>query len=279
MRLDLERTRSGGMAVTVELGNQRVRAALDTGATITMISPRLAGRLELTPHARSSVVDAAGRERPLLIAGPVALRWGNVATRLALVAWSPDRGEVPGADGLEAVLGADALAGVDVLIDALRGRMWVAASGTLAAWVEGEEVALRSIGTRVAVEIELVDRGREPMRLPLIIDSGASAPVMFGSAATAMLNAGGFSSTSTLATAGGFSKVRTVTLGRARIGSRSVRLGQAALLPEVTDREEAGLVPLTALGPTLIEVASSRALLGARLRPAPRADVVAAGAP
>jgi len=266
----LRRTPAGLLATEVTLAGTQVVAALDTGASLTLVAPALAARLGLVPSARSTVVDASGRERPLLLAAAVPLRWGDLAVALPWVGWTPGAAALPGADGLAAVLGADALAGADVLIDAGRRRLRVAPAGALAAWVDGDPVAVRAIDGRPAIELEVEGGDGATARLPLVIDSGADAVVLFGAAAArAARERSSTRRGATLTTASGAAAAVTVALGRAQAGARALRLGRAVVMPELVDRVEAGLLPLEALGSVRLDLASGSAVLAARLRSRP----------
>ena len=270
VELTLHRTPVGLLAVDVTLAGRQVRAALDTGLSGTLLTPALANRLGLVAAARSTVVDAAGHERPLLLAAEVAVSWGGVGSTLPWVGWTPGAIELPGSDGLEAVVGADALAGVDVLIDPGRRRLRVAPAGALAAWIDGDAIAVAEIEGRPALEVALEKVGGDAGRLQFVIDSGANTVVLFGAAAASALARAGRSGQAIMNAALGARPTDLVRLGRARAGARSLRLGSAAALPEVLDRSEAGLVPLEALGPLRLDMASRSATLSARLRTASR---------
>jgi len=266
----ITRTRAGLIAAEVVLADVPVRAALDTGASVTLVSAALATRLGLVAAARSSVTDAGGGERPLLLAATVEIHWGGVRARLPWVGWVPGTVGLEGASGLDAVLGADALATADVLVDARRGRLRVAPAGSLAAWIDGDAVPLRAIEGRPALDVEVGNLGAGNSPLPLVVDSGADVTVLFGAAAAAALAQRGGGRALGMDTAGGTVQVAPVRLGRARAGATSWRIGRAAAIPQVRDRSEAGLVPLDALGSLRLDMASGNAVLSAVLRDRPR---------
>jgi hypothetical protein len=280
--LALARSASGYLTVVVAIGNVRMSLALDTGSSQTMIAAEHAARLGLVARERLGVVDARGELVEGLGSGPVPLALAEGRELLLpQVVWIPGRSRLlPRGDDLDGLLGADLLAAHDVWIDAAGERMRLGAPGELAAWFDGAELPLASIGGRPAIDVELLDVGRRPLVVRLVIDSGAEAVVLFGAAAERLAAArrgAGLARAVTLSTAHGAAASDAAPVGRARSGGVRLRRGHAALLPAVRHRAEDGLVPLDRLGPVLLELAGGRAVLEARPRDASthRPDLVA----
>lgn len=269
----LERTGTGRLSVPVEITGERMVWALDTGATMTMIAASLARRLALRATVELAVTDVTGRVRPALAGGPIELRLGGVPLRLAEVGWFPGGDGDYELEGLGGVLAADALPALDVALDAGEGRARFAPAGALAGWFDGAAVPLATIAGRPALEVQLRDLGRRPVTVRLVLDSGADRPILFGELARRLASIRAASTrTGELASAHATSAVDFAMVGRGTAGGNPLRLGRAALLPALESRQEDGLLPLAALGPVLLESARGRALLGARLRAAPRPE-------
>lgn len=265
--LALEPTKSGLLAVPVEVGGEGMRWVLDTGAGRSMIPAALATRLALAPRARFDLVDARGTVRVALAGGPLHLRLGDTAVELPLVGWLPGGALFFEDEGFDGLLAADLLARVDLWVDAGAGRLQVTPTGGLGGLFGGTPVPLGLADGRPVVAVSLVDLARQPVELRLVIDSGADRTVLFGPSAERVAAARrALAVPASLTSAYGGGEIALALLGRARLGGAPLRLGRAALLAATRDREEDGLLPLSALGPVLFELAAGRVTVGARPR-------------
>lgn len=263
--LRLERSRDGLPVVAVELGGERLRAALDTGAFRSMIVPAAAERLGLRPRARFEIVTASGPARAALCAGPVVLEVAGHELESDCLGWIPGEARLPGPADVDLLLGADALGSASLWLDLAGGRARIAASGALTEWVRGERRPLTLAESRPAVAATLPGGSPQPLRL--VLDSGSSALLLFGDAARrAGEGARGRRTVAALETVTGGARREAVSLAKLEVGSLRIRSAWGLLLPEVGDREEDGLLPLAALGPVLLDLSSRLVVLGARLR-------------
>jgi len=270
LELALERTRGELLAVPVEVGGERMRWALDTGAGRSMITAALAAQWGLAPRARFDVVDTRGQVRTALAGGPLAVCLGEVEVRLELVGWLPGERLFFEEEGLSGLLAADLLAGVDLWVDDDDVRLRVAPAGGLVSAYGGARLPVELLEGRPAILLELAGLERRPVALRLVVDSGTDRTVLFGARAVQLAAARrGLAGSAALVAAHGASVVALAPLGRARAGEVTVRLGMAALLPATRDREEDGLVPLAALGPVLFELSAGRVTVGASPRAPP----------
>lgn len=253
--------------LSVAIAGETFRFVLDTGLTRSMIAASLAARLALVPRARFAVVTAAGPAREGVCAGPLTVAIGTQPLAIECLGWVPGTRQLEGAPEADGILGADALTSVDLLVDLQRARVRVAPPGTLAAWVEGDAQRVTRIEGRPALAAELGGLGTSPRTARLVIDSGANLTVLFGALAEeAAQRHPRRLRPARLTTAASEVHVAVAPLGRVRAGGVELALRRAALATEVTDREEHGLVPLSALGPVLFDLVGGRVVLGARLR-------------
>lgn len=268
--LRLERSRGGLPVVVAAVGGETLRFALDTGTSRSMIAASVAERLRLAPRAKYQLVTAAGAPRTALCAGPVEARIGGATLALDCLGWVPEERLLAGAEDVDGLLGADALASVDLWIDASRGRARIAPQGTLGDWVEGERLAVERVERRPAIRVTLRSLGRRGEPVQLVIDSGADRILLFGELARRTGSAlRAEARPGTLATATATARVATVPLGDLGAGRMRLDAGWAGLLPGVVDRVEHGLLPLARLGPVLLDLGGGLLVARAKLRTAP----------
>jgi len=260
----LERSRGEMLAVEVRIAGRAVRMAIDTGATNSMIAGELAEELGLAARAHFPLRDAAGEVRDALCAGPMTLDLGGVELRSDCLGWVPETRRVGRVDGLDGVLGFDALASADIWIDFAARRLAAAPSGTLDGLYAGTPVHFERLYGRPIVAVEPLKRHVPDRPLRMVIDSGSNAVVLFGATARSVpLRPDGFGSRTLVAS---YSRtfVSRGRVGRARLGELNFDLGDATLLPEVVGRHEDGVVPLALLGPVLFRSGHDEILLDAR---------------
>jgi hypothetical protein len=272
--LDMQLTRSaaGLPVVVLHAGGETLRFGLDTGTSQSLVSGGVARRLGLRPHSRFLLADVAGAPRGGLCARAPRLRLGELPIALECLAWVPEEWTLASAEDLDGVLGADALAHLDLWIDLRHTpvRARVAPPGSLLAWVDGTRLRLEVIERRPAIAAEL-DFGHHTPAARLVLDSGSDGLVLFGRLAERAALARPLQrTTARLQTATSTRGVTMVPLGGLRSGRLLLGPGWAALLPHVLDRTEDGLLPLAALGPILLDVSNGVAIAGARFRGRPR---------
>jgi hypothetical protein len=136
------------------------------------------------------------------------------------------------------VLGQDVLRSANWWLDYRRRVLIADDGGALLPFETGERVAVRWEADRPTVDALLSDR----TALRLVLDSGASAPILFhGVAILGQGEAGG----TLLTTVAGAATARWVTLGPLRVGALVVRPPPAAMLEGERSRarREDGLLP------------------------------------
>ncbi len=254
------------LAAPVTIGGQERWLILDTGAKRSMITSRLADELGLRPRARYEIVSPVGGVLHAFCAGPVMLRLGDLPLPVECLGWVPSEPGIAFPSGASGILGVDALRKIEVLLDARRARLWVGAPGGLMPLVAGEVVPVRNCDCLPALAGEVRLRGGRA-RLPalLVVDSGASDPLIFGATGQALAAGGAPAGNYVLETAAGRG-VNQAAVIEITLAGRRLRPGSAALLPDVRDREEDGLLPATLLGPFLLDLPGSRIVLGAHWR-------------
>jgi hypothetical protein len=252
------------LAAPVTIGGARRWLLVDTATKRSLITKRLAEELGLRPRQRLAILSPLGEVRQAACAGPVEVRLGGVALVVDCVGWAPAGPDIAFHAGTDGILGVDALRQVEVLLDEPRERMWVAAPGRLAPWVTGDAVPIRLCEGLPAIAVEMRRRGaRTPRPAILLVDSGASDPLIFGVAAEAMAAAGSRTRRYELATVAGRSTARSTTVEIA-FGTGRASLASAMLIPDFRDREEDGVLPTALLGRFLLDLPASRLVLNVR---------------
>jgi hypothetical protein len=259
----LGRARSGMPTVEVRLAGRSARLGLDTGATRTTISGRLAEELGLVATSRFEERDASGVAREAKCAGPLELDLGGVALRSECVGWVPGSRRAGRLDSVAGVLGFDALSSADVWIDVAGGQLVTATPGGLRGRFRGVAVTVERRFGRPMISGEAAASSFAGRALRLVVDSGSDAVVLFGDAASELGRHALPGAPELLSAAFSRRFVRRAEIGLFRAGPLAVELGQARLLSQVRDRVEDGVVPLAALGPVLFEAGRSEILLEA----------------
>lgn len=275
--IDVLRSDSGRLVVTAAVAGEPLRWEFDTGAAVTMIAARHARRWGVEPREVWSATDTAGRSLDVLAGGPLVLALGELRVELGEVGWYSDREPEFEREGLAGVLGADALAQIDLALDLEGRRARVAPSGALGAWYEGVRETVEPIDGRPALRVDLADLGQRPVSARFVLDSGADRMVIFGHLAERVASRRArFLREGELTGVHGSRRVAFAPPGRAAAGGVALRVSLAALLPDTTWRDEDGLLPAAALGPLLLQLGEGRVVLDARLRDLPRPSL---GAP
>ena len=254
-RTPLRTLGDGLFAVPVEIAGAPLHMLLDTGANRSLIWAPVAEQLHLTPRARFPLQTPNGAV-DAVCAGPIAVRVGGVSLAIDCLGWSSELEVTALGERVSGVLGADALASLPVLLDLGRGRLVL---GTEALAVVGFEVPLTLVEGRPAISLAAPSAAGEARRLRLVLDSGANDLVLFGSAAASARTGG----STRMATLTGSRQVETAEAPRLGGLNRSPR--RAVLLPDVADRDEDGLLPLSAAGPVAFDWSRGVAILGARV--------------
>lgn len=268
---------------------------VDTGATRSRVDARLAARLGLRAQARYPLLGLDGRERlalcaPATIAFPEADGVGalgksssgervpveveaeieaEIEAKVDCLAWSA---ALPVPLALDGVLGADALTQADVLLDTEAGRVRVAPAGTLRPWVEGDAMQVHLLAGRPAVAGRWSERDGGSAGF-LVLDSGADVAILFdGTAASSRSSAPHRESGPRLRveTTGATITAATTRLLSLQVGSLRLSARNALLLPGAELRDELGVIPVAAFGPTLFALREGLVVVGARLRLEPR---------
>lgn len=264
---------AGGWTVGAEIDGRQLRLLLDTGSSRSYVRREVAVSLDLRPRARFEIVDAVGSSDGVC-AGPVPVRLGAFSTSVDCLSWRPK--PVPGEAallprGVDGILGTDAFADGRFLIDPGQGSLTVGGP-ELDSWIEGTEAVSGVAEGRFWIELRPVARRAGTVRaLRLVVDSGTDQALLFGEAARAQGHAAVDATNALqLRTLSGARSVRAARLPRLASGEWFLRRGLAVLLPEVEDREEDGVVPLSGLGAVYLDASAGRVVLDARLRAVPR---------
>lgn len=247
----------GLFAVPVEVDGQPLRMLLDTGASRSLIRPRIAAALHLTPRARIALHTPAGVIGMAECGGPTSLVLGGRTLTLECIGWSTEIDLDAVKSGIDGVLAADVLASLPIHIDWNRRLLTV---GPDALSVSGREVRLELVEGRPSLTLTPGAIGRRDTRWSLVVDSGASTMVLFGEAASAV--SGPRVSAARVSTVSGQRRALWGMVPRLRGLQRPPR--QALLLPGINDRVEDGLLPLAAVGSVAFDWRRGVAILGAR---------------
>ena len=213
------------------------RFLLDTGASHSSISARLADRLDLRPVAKTLVTTPAGDSWRVVVAlRRVAI--GNVAAERVLASVAPTEQLVD--SNIHGVLGQDVLAELHFTLDYRERLLW---------WGEPHPAHGK---TRVALEwvagcpvLRAATAGADGSALRLIPDTGASHLVLFQSAAAALPRVRAAPELFTLRTLADRRTVQQVVVAELRVGDIALTNQPAALIDSTPQRIPAdGLLPL-----------------------------------
>lgn len=169
----LARLEGGLWAVRACVGPEArpLTLVLDTGAERTVLDSGVARALGLTPvpwgllGTPAGLVEAATVRLPRLALGP--------HVRADVPVLVADLSTLGAGDGVDGILGMDALAGPHVLIDFANGALSFPTDG-VAAVPEGVSLPARASGARVVVDARIDGRDRA-----LVLDTGAETIVLF----------------------------------------------------------------------------------------------------
>ena len=222
--IPLESTRSAFVvSVSVRSGHAH-RFLFDTGSSISVITPELASRIG---------ASISGSTRAITTSGPVTVgrarledvRIGTLRVALMDVLVVP-LPRFPSHGSIDGIIGADILAGRGYRID-VRGRCLhldaVATAGTV--------VAAQEIAGRIVLKAG---------EMNLVLDSGASFPVLLSGRARALASPDEFLE---MTTASGRETVRSGVIDRFTIGDATLRDVRVAFGPQLDPREDA-LIPI-----------------------------------
>ena len=216
---------------------------LDTGATITMIEPALARRLDLSLGERESLADVASehvgrrsRLRSLTIGSTTIVDSDVVVASL---------GDVKTLDArVQGVLGNDVLGRGSFLLSHLQARLEFDGDGKLAERVRGTRMPLHQTGGRFLVEGEIPGIHRP---LSFVLDSGCLSVFLFEKTPGDL--AGGLGADRgrlTVHTTTGVRELPTGRLRGLRLAGGSLGSPQALILNDLgalEGRVEDGLLP------------------------------------
>ena len=268
-RFQLARSASGLAVVPATIGDVPVRLGIDTGTSRTLVNAQVAARLRLAPTERLSVAGAATGDSAALCGPAPDIRIGAMAFGLDCLGWVPGETRLAGAEDVDGLLGADALAHFDLWIDVTQTppEARFAPPGSLGAWMSGRPIALEILSRRAVVSAELVPIDSHAVSARLVLDSGANALVLVGAAANDFARAmrpaqrPGLVHTTTSRRPVPLAVIRGLWVGGARLDVRT-----AALMTEIANRAEDGLLPLAALGPVLIDMTNKQLRRGSLRR-------------
>jgi hypothetical protein len=266
--LEVTRSASGLPVVRVEVGGEALRFAIDTGTSRSLLSANAARRLGLVPGEAFSVASAAGPSSAAVCAAAPEIRLGGLRIPLECLGWIPAETRLAGVEDVDGLLGADALAHVDLWIDlsTRRPRARVAPSGSLGSSVDGRRLSVDLVGRRPALSAEVVIPGHRGLGGRLIVDLGSDALILFGTLARRVADmrlarhSGGTAVTPT-----GTRQVQIAAIHGVRTSGTIFELRTAGLLPDV-QRPEDGVLPLHVLSPVLFDLANGSVVARARLR-------------
>jgi predicted aspartyl protease len=245
----------GGVVVPVTLsGTGPFMMLLDTGATHSVITDRVATALEARAIAKSNVISATAT----LIRPVVAVeRWslGPITIDVVLPTVVPDS-SFDGESNIDGLIGQDVLGGLRYTIDFKR-RVVVWHDGTPAP--HGVELTLSFDHGRFLVALP-----HEHETLRLVPDSGTGAIVLFEVAGRMPLQVLETGQTVELASVNASGAARHVKIRELRVGSRRYRGVTAVVIPR-PDHDPAegdGLLPLHVFEQVTFDGPARRLFLG-----------------
>lgn len=235
--IQLRRLASGAVAAPVQIAGHDLWLLVDTGSNRSLIRSAIATRIGLEPrsgyrlHTPTRVVDTS--------CAPATVLLGSKRLAINCIGWSREIDHLAGMHRADGILGTDALVREPVVIDFERGSLTLGPEGL----PSGTPLPLEMIAGRPAIDLRLrVPGNQEGHSLRFVLDSGASTIVLFGSAARRQPV-----HRSAVARVDSLTGPRLVRrLPEATIGP-GLTVDGPVLLPEVTDRQADGLLPLQVL--------------------------------
>jgi len=178
----------GGIVVPVKVnGAGPFEFLLDTGTTTTIIDAKLAAQLKL-PVTGKTIEHTSQKSLVLLKVLANRLEVAGTAVNDLKLPVFPD-GVIPGSPGVRGILGEDFLSRFDLLLDNRHHLLRMEqAPGPMGEMLLGEHVPLSSRGSfqgqatlsRLMLRVQVPELRIEA--LTVLLDSGATAPVVFRSA-------------------------------------------------------------------------------------------------
>ena len=226
--LALERDEFGRVAVEVGLGaDGRYRFLLDTGSSLSSLSPRLATRLRLARAGRVRATSVGEDGTLALVRAPEII----LGTRRLAIPWMavlPDAIDHP-LSRFDGILGQDALRQLSYLIDAATGRLWLDPPPWLVRTFDFArlDVVAPAGPLRIRADASSI----------WTLDTGASHVVLFGDATPA----GG--RPILLVSAMGARAARWMAPATVTLGTVQLRWTMAVMTP-ASGRSDRGLLPL-----------------------------------
>ena len=247
--IPLEPTRTGFVANVRVDGRGPFRFLIDTGTTVTVVSPSVGVEPNAAAEAMGTTGLIAVREGIARVFRAGGVEVHSLRVLVADLPRFPSHGRIDG------ILGMNFMEGESVLLDVRRRCLSVGSGriegGTL---MEAEEVA-----GRVAVRAD---------GLRLVLDSAASYPVLMSRRARSLATVTG---TFEMTSAAGRARTESGTVGLLRIGDIVLRDLDVALIDGADPRED-GLLPLTMF--TTVFIAADRRTVTINGRPARESEVI-----
>ena len=221
----LQPTQKGYLVELRAGGAGPFRFLFDTGSSMTVVTPALAQQLSLDVTGTAQAQTTSGRvETGMGTIREVSVGGEQRDELSVLVAALP---HFPGHGRIHGILGADFLAGRSYRIDLQQRCVTLDPAVSRGTRIEAEEVA-----GRLALKVDAMN---------LVLDSGASFPVLLSARARALAReTGRFEMT----TAAGIHSAASGVIERLRIGDVSLR-GVAAAFAAQHDPREDALIPIT----------------------------------
>jgi predicted aspartyl protease len=207
-------------------GHGPYRFVVDTGATSSVLRPRHAAAIGLKPDYRVEFVTASGQSLAPATRGVDVQSGGAQAANLELI-WA----DYQGAENIDGVLGQNFLQRFDYLIQA-RAIHFGLHARQLAAVLRAAPIPFDLCDGRMLIPAA----SDTSPGLHLIVDSGASMPVLFQSHHNL--------ATASVQTLNGATQASLATLPRLRLGRQWLYDVPAAYIPSTAGlRREDGLLP------------------------------------
>lgn len=220
--IPLEPTRAAFVAQVRIDGRGPFRFLIDTGTTVTVVTPAIGAEVTRTVEAMSTTGPMVVREARIR-----TLQVGNIEVHSphVLVTELP---RFPSHGRIDGILGMSTMEGKSVFLDVRRRCMSIGAGPVQG----GTSIQAEEVAGRVALRVD---------GMRLVLDSGASYPVLTSPRARSLASVtGSFEMTS----AAGRSRATSGTVRLLRLGKVVLRDIDVALI-DGTDPREDGLLPLT----------------------------------